>query len=107
MTTEQLRRRVAELERTVADLQQKIAAGQQPGMRRAQAGRTLSPREQEAYDLAVEYGRYFRTTGRMPPDGWKPGDPIPEETEPTRPSDADLACSYYLLEQVRRSSYFC
>ena len=84
IATEQLEQRVAALERIVADLQQKVAAGP-PGKWWEQVGRPLSPEQREAFDQAAEYGRYFRKTGQMPPEDWKPGDPIPEPPESTGP----------------------
>lgn len=81
MSTEQLEQRVAALEQTVAKLQTKIAASPQPGKWWEQIGRPMSPLEREAFDRMVEYGRYFRKTGREAPPDWEPGDPIPEPDE--------------------------
>ena len=70
-----LEQRVTELERQVAVLQSRA----QPTTAHwwESIGRPMSSTEQEAFDRMAAYGRYFRKTGRTPPDNWNPGDPIP------------------------------
>jgi hypothetical protein len=79
MTTEQLEQRVAALERTVADLQQRIGPGVPPGNWWEQVGKPFNG--DPVFEEMLAYGRYFRKTGQMPPDDWKPGDPIPEPAD--------------------------
>ena len=82
MTTEQLERRVTALERVVAELQHKVTgdpSARQPWWEAI--GRSMSPQQQEAFDRMVEFGRYFRKTGREAPPNWQPGDPIPDPDE--------------------------
>jgi Ni/Co efflux regulator RcnB len=81
MTTEQLEQRVAALEQTVADLQQKISTNPQSGKWWERIVRPMSPKEQEAFERMIQFGRYFRKTGREAPPEWQPGDPIPETHE--------------------------
>ena len=75
MAEQSLEDRVAALERTVADLQR-----QQPAPRKWWEPRLppMTPEELVAFDEMVEYGKYFRRTGRDAPPDWKPGDPIPD-----------------------------
>jgi hypothetical protein len=35
----------------------------------------------QAHEAMTAYGQYFRRTGRMPPDDWRPNDPIPDPPE--------------------------
>ena len=75
-----LEQRVAALEQTVAELQQR-ASPPANGKWWEQIGGPMRPELREAFDRMVEYGRYFRKTGREAPPDWKPGDPIPEPDE--------------------------
>jgi hypothetical protein len=82
MSVEQLEQRVAALEAVVADLRRKVdddadglpsvAGGRKP------LGPPLEGEDLKAFEAMVEYGRYFRKTGRTAPPDWNPGDPIPE-----------------------------
>lgn len=77
-----LEERVAALEQAVAELKQKQpAAAPVNGKWWEQAGGPMRPELREVFDRMVEYGRYFRKTGREAPPEWKPGDPIPEPDE--------------------------
>ena len=76
-----LEERVAALEQSVADLQRTQAAAPPNGKWWEQVGGPMRPELSEAFDRMVEYGRYFRKTGREAPPDWKPGDPIPEPDE--------------------------
>jgi hypothetical protein len=76
-----LEQRVAALEQTVAAMQQKPLAAPANGKWWEQVGGAMRPELQDAFDRMVEYGRYFRKTGREAPPGWNPGDPIPEPDE--------------------------
>ena len=79
MTELTLEQRVAALEKVVATLQAGALAAN--GRWWEAMGPTVAPQDREAFDQAMEYGKYFRMTGRMPPDDWKPGDPIPEPAD--------------------------
>jgi hypothetical protein len=77
-----LEERVAALEQAVAELKQKQPpAAPANGKWWEQVGGPMRPDLSEAFDRMVEYGRYFRKTGREAPPEWKPGDPIPEPDE--------------------------
>jgi len=81
MSNEQLEQRLAAVEKAVAEMQQKIDALTKvapPGNWWAQIGRERTPEEQQAFEDAMAYGRYYRITGKDPPPDWKPGDPIPD-----------------------------
>ena len=73
-----LEERVAALERDVEKLK---ATPHAAANWWEQVGGSMRPELQEAFDRMVEYGRYFRKTGREAPPDWKPGDPIPEPDE--------------------------
>jgi hypothetical protein len=78
MTEPTLEQRVAALEQTVANLQKQWPQTPANGKWWEQVGGPMRPELQEAFDRMVEYGQYFRKTGREAPPDWKPGDPIPE-----------------------------
>ena len=80
MSTEQLEQRLATVEKALAEMQRQLAALTNGVPRKPwweQIGRVRTPEEQQAFEEAMAYGRYFRVTGKEPPPGWKPGDPIP------------------------------
>jgi hypothetical protein len=70
-----LEERVAALERAVSELKAQQAANPRWW---EQIARVRTPEQLQTFDDAMEYGRYFRSTGKDPPPDWKPGDPIPE-----------------------------
>ena len=77
MTAEQIERELADVKRELWDLKRVVEAlgpPKKPGILSVVGSMANFPE----FDEAVEYGRYFRKTGQEPPDGWKPGDPIPE-----------------------------
>lgn len=76
-----LEQRVAALEQTVASMQKQLPQSPASGKWWEQIGGPMRPELREAFDRMVEYGRYFRKTGREAPSDWKPGDPIPEPDE--------------------------
>lgn len=81
MSTEQLEQRLAAVEKTLAEMQKQLAAltnGAQVKPWWEQIGRERTPEEQQAFDDAMAYGRYYRVTGKDPPPDWRPGDPIPD-----------------------------
>ena len=75
MATSSLEERLTALEKAVTELQK-----QQPSkkawwdVQRPQ----LTPEQLKMAEEVDAYGQYWRKTGQMPPDDWKPGDPIPE-----------------------------
>jgi hypothetical protein len=76
MTTEQLEQRVTAIEKSVADLRSELS-------RVVPTSRGIlsvagSMRDYPEFGDVIAAGRYFRVTGRLPPDDWNPGDPIPE-----------------------------
>lgn len=75
-----LEQRVAALEQAVANLQQRPTAPAN-GKWYEQVGPSFN--NDPVFAEMLEYGRYFRKTGREAPPNWKPGDPIP------KPSDVD------------------
>jgi hypothetical protein len=82
MSEPTLEARVAALERTLTDVQRQLnaLAGEpkpEPWWERV-GHAPMTDEERKAFDEMVEYGRYFRKTGREAPPDWKPGDPIPE-----------------------------
>jgi hypothetical protein len=82
MSADQLERRLTAIEHALADIQRRLDAV--PGI--PAQGKwwesvglpEMTAEEREMFDEMVEYGRYFRKTGKEPPPDWKPGDPIPE-----------------------------
>jgi hypothetical protein len=86
MSTDQLEQRLAAVEQALADMRQQVDAlttDVQPKKWWERIGREMTPEQEEAFREMVEFGRYFRKTGKEPPPEWKPGDPIPEpEFEP-------------------------
>ena len=77
-TTEQLEQRVTASEKSVADLRTQLS-------RVAPANKNIlsvagSMKDYPEFADVVAAGRYFRATGRLPPDDWNPGDPIPVVT---------------------------
>jgi hypothetical protein len=71
--------RVAALEQAVAELKQKQPpAAPASGKWWEQVGGPMRPELREAFDRMVEYGRYFRKTGREAPPDWTPGDDASE-----------------------------
>ena len=79
MTTEQLEQRMSAVEKAIADLGARLnqVAPQGPGIL-AIAG---AMKDYPEFADVVAAGKYFRVTGRLPPDDWNPGDPIPEPDE--------------------------
>jgi hypothetical protein len=75
-----LEQRVAALEVAVAELQRKLTGDTKHG-NWWERFPPLTAEQREAHEEAAAYGRYFRRTGRLPPDDWKPGDAIPEPPE--------------------------
>jgi len=79
MTAEQLEQRLSSLERAVSELLAKVGtlpkAPLKPWERPAEP---MMEDEARAFEEVLEYGRYFRRTGREAPPEWNPGDPIPE-----------------------------
>jgi hypothetical protein len=69
-----LEARVAKLEQAIGELQQRVPPVQPAGLMSV-AGIF---KDDPGFADVVEYGRYYRETGRLPPPGWKPGDPIPD-----------------------------
>lgn len=79
MTQQTLESRVEALEKAVAELLRDRATAAKAQQRPWEVEREpMTPEEEEAFNAMVEYGRYFRKTGRSAPHDWKPGDPIPE-----------------------------
>jgi hypothetical protein len=83
MPESNLEDRVSKLERTLEDVKQQLdALGEVPNPKSRWweriGNKPMTAEEQEAFDAMVEYGRYYRRTGKEPPPDWKPGDPIPE-----------------------------
>jgi hypothetical protein len=82
MSEPTLEDRVTTLERVVAELLRQRSGPVTPpttGKWWEQVGNPpMTEDEQTAFDEMLEYGRYFRKTGRDAPPDWKPGDPIPE-----------------------------
>jgi hypothetical protein len=82
MSATTLEARVAALERTVTDFQQKLAeltGAAAPKRWWEDVGTPpMSGDEQKAFEEILEYGRYFRKTGKEPPPDWQPGNPVPE-----------------------------
>jgi hypothetical protein len=79
MTTEQLEQRVTVIEKNVADLRAELS-------RVLPANKGIlsvagSMKDFPEFADVIAAGRYFRVTGRLPPDDWNPGDPIPEPDE--------------------------
>ena len=74
-----LEQRVAALERSVAELKGNAPPANAKWWE--QVGGPMRPELCEAFDRMVEYGRYFRQTGREAPPDWKLGDPIPAADE--------------------------
>ena len=64
--------RVAALEQTVAEMQKQLPQVAANGKWWEAIGKPMRPELQEAFDRMVEYGRYFRKTGREAPPDWKP-----------------------------------
>ncbi len=77
MTTEELARRVETLEATVIEMN-KLMEDKPATRKRGILSIVGTMADKPEFDEAVEYGRYFRITGREAPRDWKPGDPIPE-----------------------------
>ena len=78
MSSEQLELRLTANEKELAELRH-LVNGPSPNTKWWEVSREpMSPEEEEAFQAMVEYGRYFRKTGRDAPPDWKPGDPIPE-----------------------------
>ena len=77
MTTEELARRVETLEASVLELRGRIETGP-PKQKKGILSLVGTLAEMPEFDDAIEYGRYFRITGREAPPDWQPGDPIPE-----------------------------
>lgn len=75
MSLEQLERDVAELKAQVAALQER--ASEPPANADMMAARGML-KGHAGFGDVIAFGRYFRITGQLPPDDWKPGDPIPE-----------------------------
>lgn len=75
-----LEQRVATLEQVVAELQRKLADAE-PTSNWWERFPPMTPEQRAAHEEVSAFGRYFRKTGRLPPDDWKPGDPIPERGE--------------------------
>ena len=75
MTLEELERDVAVLKAQVAELilRQNLPPSNASIMS-ARGGLKGRPELGEV----LEFGRYFRQTGELPPDDWNPGDPIPD-----------------------------
>lgn len=66
----------------VAGLQAQVTALQSGGgQKRGILSIIGSMKDVPEFDDAIAYGRYYRLTGKDPPPGWKPGDPIPEADE--------------------------
>ena len=77
MTTEELARRVETLETAVHELRGQIES--KPSKpKRGILSIVGTMANMPEFDDAIEYGRYFRITGREAPPDWQPGDPIPE-----------------------------
>ena len=77
MTTEELARRVDTLEASVLELRGRIESTP-PKQKRGILSIVGAMADRPEFDDAIEFGRYFRLTGREAPPDWKPGDPIPE-----------------------------
>jgi hypothetical protein len=77
MSQQSLEDRVAALEQAVTALQQHARKPRWWERPRP----PLTPEELEDHLAMEAYGRYYRETGKDPPPGWKPGDPIPEPDE--------------------------
>ena len=81
MTNDVMQQKIESMELTLAEVQQKLAALESARTKPKwwdKVGRELTPEESATFDEAAAYGRYWRVTGELPPDDWKPGDPIPE-----------------------------
>lgn len=80
MTTERLEQRVQALEKEMAELRGQMATltGKPDPKWWEKIGHDHTPEELKVAEEANAYGRYFRVTGKMPPEDWNPGDPIPE-----------------------------
>ena len=79
MTTEQLEQRVDAIEKTVAALGARLKQVAPPEQGILAVSGSMKDYPEFADVIAA--GRYFRATGRLPPDDWNPGDPIPEPDE--------------------------
>ena len=77
MTTEELTRRVETLEASVLELRGRLEI-KPLKPKRGILSIVGTMADKPEFDEAIEFGRYFRITGREAPPGWNPGDPIPE-----------------------------
>lgn len=82
MTTEQLEQRVTAVEKAVAELGARMNQVAPAGAGILSVAGSM--KDYPEFADVVAAGRYFRITGRLPPDDWNPGDPIsePDEAQP-------------------------
>ena len=72
-----LEARVAAVEAAVANLQRQLP----PLAKKDILSIAGSMKDYPEFEDVLAYGRYIRRTGQLPPQDWKPGDPIPEHEE--------------------------
>jgi hypothetical protein len=76
MAEPNLEERVAVLEKVVAELLRQQA--DQPSTQKWWEGIAGIMKDAPESEEMKAYGQYIRKTGQLPPDDWKPGDPIPD-----------------------------
>jgi hypothetical protein len=82
MSTEQLEKRLAEVEQKLDAVIQRLDALPTKPAKKGILSIVGTMADDPDFDAAMAYGRYYRKTGKEPPPDWKPGDPIPEPEFP-------------------------